>query len=100
MKDFSDFCDQKILDGEKMPINNVLDRDLVVLNFSERNSKYAKQADDKYIIIQIMLDGVNKVIFTASEVLREQLIKYRDMLPFSAQIIHNGKYFTFKGCKK
>jgi hypothetical protein len=100
MKDFSDFNKQAVLDGEKVSIESILNTNLEILNFAERNSRYAKTPDGKYIIIQIKQGDTKKIIFTASRILNEQLIEYREMLPFTAQITNNGKYYTFKGCEK
>ncbi len=97
MRDFADFHKESVLDGEKVGINTILNKNIEVMGFAERNSRYTKSSDGKYIIIQIRHDGNKYVFFTASQILRQQLSDYRDMLPFRAQIIYNGKYYTFKG---
>lgn len=100
MKNFSDFHTEPVLDGDKISINNVVDKDIIVLAFAERASRYAKSKDGCYTIIQIELDGNRHVIFTGSRVLRDQLNAYKNELPFRAQITLNKSYFTFKGASE
>lgn len=45
--------------------------------------------------IQIELHGELRVIFTNSTVLKEQLQRYKEHLPFCTTIIKNNKYFSF-----
>jgi hypothetical protein len=97
MKNFSDFHADPTLDGEKISIHDVVGKDIVVLAFAERASRYAKSKDGIYTIIQIELEGERRVFFTASRVLRDQLNAYRGELPFRAQIAFNKTYYTFTG---
>lgn len=99
MRDFADFHKESVLDGDKVGIKTILNKNIEVMGFAERNSRYAKSSDGKYIIIQIRHNGNKYVCFTASQVLKQQLSSYQNMLPFRAQIIFNGKYYTFKGCE-
>ena len=99
MRDYADFHKESVLDGDKVGINTILNKNIEVMGFAERNSRYAKSSDGKYIIIQIRHNGNKYVCFTASQVLKQQLSSYQNMLPFRAQIIFNGKYYTFKGCE-
>jgi hypothetical protein len=98
MKDFSEFHKDTVLEGDKLSMGSVIDAAIEVLGFAERASRYSKSNDGKYMIIQIRHNGRKGVIFTASEILKQQLVTYKDMLPFKAKIIYNGKYYTFKGC--
>lgn len=88
-----------VLDGKKVGMNEVLDRKLVVLGFAERNSRFAKSPDGKYLIIQVSLEGERYVFFTASSILRKQLEEHQDKLPFTAKITNNGNYYTLTGAK-
>ena len=96
MNAFSDFHLDAVLDGRKVSINNVLGKQLIVLGYAERNSRFAKSNDGTYIILQIEIDGERLVVFTAASIIRDQLNKYRDKLPFKATIVFNGKYYSFK----
>lgn len=57
------------------------------LQLIEKGSTYAQ--------IQIELHGELRVIFTNSTVLKEQLQRYKEHLPFCTTIIKNNKYFSF-----
>lgn len=96
MKSFSDFHKDAVMDGRKVSINDIVDKQLVILAFAERNSRYARNDDGKYLILQVEMDGERLVVFTAASVLRDQLSSYREHLPFSAKIVYNGKYYSFK----
>ncbi len=95
MERFSDFADDKILDGEKIRIGDILGKEIAVLDYKIRNSRYEK-GNGNYLIIQVELDREKRVIFTGSCILFAQLEKYKDKLPFVAEIIKNGTYYTFK----
>lgn len=41
--------------------------------------------------------NANNGVNVGALVLKQQLSSYQNMLPFRAQIIFNGKYYTFKG---
>lgn len=97
MKNFSDFHTEPTLDGEKISINDVVGKDIIVLDYADRPSRYAKTKDECYTIIQIELEGEKRVIFTGSSVLKDQLNTYRSELPFRAQIALNKTYYTFTG---
>lgn len=45
--------------------------------------------------MQIEVDDERKVLFTNSSVLKDQLEKYKDNLPFITTIIQPKKYFSF-----
>lgn len=68
MNRFSDFSTEQLI-GEKISIDKIL--------------------------IQIELHGELRVIFTNSTVLKEQLQRYKEHLPFCTTIIKNNKYFSF-----
>jgi len=93
MKKFSDFCEDKILDGDKVKIDLMLDKELIIHDFKVNNSKYSDGSE--CMTLQISEDGENKkVLFTGSEVLIEQLKKYKYELPFKAKIKKINKYYT------
>lgn len=53
------------------------------------------EKDGFYIQMQIEVDDERKVLFTNSSVLKDQLEKYKDNLPFITTIIQPKKYFSF-----
>ena len=92
MNKFSDFAEEKFI-GEKIKISKVLNKEIKVLAFQVKKSKIEKGST--YAQIQIELHGELRVIFTNSTVLKEQLQRYKEHLPFCTTIIKNNKYFSF-----
>jgi hypothetical protein len=94
MKKFGDFAQEKILDGEKLRIEDVLNEEVEMLNFSVKTSKYPKNSSGKYLTLQIRREKRKYVIFTGSDVLIEQLEKYGSELPFLATIRKINRYYS------
>lgn len=92
MNRFSDFSTEQLI-GEKISIDKILNKEIKVLAFRLKNSKIEK--DGFYIQMQIEVDDERKVLFTNSSVLKDQLEKYKDNLPFITTIIQPKKYFSF-----
>ena len=96
VKKFSDFAqDENILEGEKQNIASILNKEIMVTGYRIKNSKYAKSNYEKCLSLQFELDGIKFVAFTGSNVLIDQIEKYKDEIPFVATIIKINKYFTF-----
>lgn len=92
MENFSDFSDEIVLDGDKIKINDILDKPLIILAYRINNSKF----DDKECLtIQFELNENKYVLFTGSVVLKNQIVKYKDKIPFKAKISKINKYYTF-----
>lgn len=92
---FSDFAEQEgPLEGKKKSINDILNLEILVINFKVGKSRYPEKSEF-YLTIQYELKDTKYVIFTGSKVLREQLEKYKDKLPFLTKIKKIDKYYTF-----
>jgi len=95
MQRFSDFAaETNILDGPKVRIDDVLNRELVVTGYSIRNSKFSKNRSGKYLTLQVQIEGDKRVLFTGSDVLIGQLEKYGDQIPFAAIIKKVDRFYT------
>lgn len=92
MENFSDFSDEKVLEGDKMKINDILNEDLIILGYKINNSKFN---DKECLTIQFELNEIKHVLFTGSAVLKNQIEKYKDKIPFKAKISKINKYYTF-----
>ncbi len=91
---FSDFSDEsKSFEGDKKKIDEILNQEILVLDYVVKDSKQRK--DSRYVTIQFRLNNINYIAFSGSAVLIEQLGKYKDKLPFYAQIKKIDKYYTF-----
>lgn len=90
---FSDFADNRDfpLEGGKSKLNDILNIEVLITAFKISPSKVNK---GNYLTIQFELDGEKHVAFTGSEVLSNQLERYKDKIPFRAKIIKQDKYFT------
>ena len=98
MKRFSDFCKEQNLQGKKVSINKLANKEIEVINYRLTSTKFSSN----YAQIQFRLLSKDTVFvtFTSSKVLIRQLTQYKDELPFIA-FIKSGKskngnsYYTF-----
>ena len=90
MHRFSDFA-QSPLDGDKMSIDDLIDKEISVLKFNVKKSKF----EGKLLTVQFELNGVKHVLMTGSGVLLQQLEDNADKLPFLATIQKIDKYYSF-----
>jgi len=90
-KRFSDFANESVLDGDKLKLDDILNQELEILAYSLKSSKFK---DKEYLTIQVVFNSKKYVIFTGSEVLIDQLKKYKSELPFLATIRKINKYYS------
>lgn len=86
---------ESAIDGSKIKIDNVLNKEILVVAYKIKDSKFNKTNSDKCLSIQLELNKEKYVMFTGSNVLIDQIEKYKDKLPFISTIIKIDKYFTF-----
>jgi len=94
MKRYSDFSKEKVLDGDKMRIDDVLNKEVAILAYSIKDSRYSKNESGKYLTLQIEISEKKYVIFTGSDVLIDQMEKYEHELPFLATIRKINRYYS------
>ena len=95
-KKFSDFAKEpELLDGSKIKIEAVLNKEILVTGYRVQESKFNKSNNPKCLTIQIIMDDTKHVIFTGSKVLIDQMERYKDEIPFIAIIKKIDKYYTF-----
>ena len=95
MKQFSDFAKDTVLDGEKMRIDDVVNKPITVTNYAIKNSKYPKNKTGRYLTLQIECnEGKKYVIFTGSDVLIDQMEKYGEEIPFETVIRKINRYYS------
>jgi hypothetical protein len=94
MKRFSEFAEDTVLDGNKKRIDDILNKEIIILNYRIKTSRYSEHKDGKYLTLQIEIENEKFVIFTGSEVLIEQIERYASELPFVAIIRKINKYYT------
>jgi hypothetical protein len=101
MNKFSEFADTSIspvMDGKKMTLDEVLNKEIIVLRYKIKKTKFSEAKNPDCLTVQFAYpeDENNRfVFFSGSSVLMQQLEKYQEKLPFTATIKKVGKYFTF-----
>jgi len=90
---FSDFAkESKSFEGDKKRIEDILNKEILIIDFKIKDSK--QRIGTQYITIQFKIDDINYIVFTGSNVLIEQLSKYKDNVPFFTTIKKIDKYYT------
>ena len=84
-KDFNIVPKSKGFDGEKIKIANLFNTPIDVLGFEIKPS--TKKENSKFLTIQILKDGVKRIVFTGSTTLMEQIEQVpKDKIPFKTTI--------------
>lgn len=94
MKRFSDFSKESILNGDKIKIDDILNKEIKIIGYSIKNSKYSKNKNGEYLTLQIESDNKKHIIFTGSDVLIDQINKYSNEIPFLTIIRKINKYYS------
>ncbi len=94
MKKFSDFASEgNVIDGSKVKIETILDKEIEVLNYKLSDSKY--KPNESCLTIQFKLGKEKHILFTGSCVLIDQCEEYKEEMPFLTTIKKVDKYYTF-----
>ncbi len=89
---FSDFSrEDVVLDGTKVTIDSILNKEILVTGFRLGSSKYQ---DGKYVTIQFEVDGERLIVFTGSQVIADQIQRYQEHIPFFTKIKKINRYYT------
>lgn len=94
---YSEFEQESYLQGSKTTIEEILNKEIVIVAFQNEPSKVNKNST--YNKIQIIDEYIEdkpqyKIFFSGSKVLDKQLKKYKQQLPFRATIIKQNNYYT------
>jgi len=101
MNKFSDFADTSvspIMDGKKAAIDEILGKEIIVLKYRIKNTKYADAKNPQCLTVQFSFPETpddHRVFFSGSSILMRQLEDYKDKLPFTSTVRRVAKYFTF-----
>lgn len=90
-KDFAGAEEMGGLEGDKVKIDSILNKEILITDYQLRTSHFK---EDSYIIIQFHDEGGFKVIFTAASVIRKQIERHKDRIPFYGTIVKKNKYYT------
>jgi hypothetical protein len=78
------------LEGKKVKLETILNKEILITDFDCRQSHY----QNEYMILQFRNGDELKVTFTAAAVIRKQLERHKDQLPFWTTIIKKNKYYS------
>lgn len=94
-KDLGIMPEVKSFVGDKIKIERILNREIVVHAFKIENSKFEK-GNGKCLHLQIEFSGEKKVVFTGSAVLMNMIGKVPESeFPFSTTIVKTNDHFEF-----
>jgi hypothetical protein len=97
MKKFSDFAQEpQPLEGDKLRLDDVINQEIIITAFDIRTSRYSKNKSGKYLTLQFKHSGSDEllILFTGSDILIEQILKYEEEIPFMTTIKKINKYYT------
>lgn len=94
MRRFSEFAKVTSLEGQKIKIDAILDKEIAVTGYRITNSKYSGNSG-KCLTLQVEYNNTVYVIFTGSAVLMEQVEEYSEEIPFLATIRKIDKFYSF-----
>ena len=97
MKQFSEISHEETrLEGEKVKLDDILNQNVVIHSFTLAQSKFSKNKSGQYATVQFsFFENEKHVFFTGSDVIIDQLQKYKEHMPFKTQIKKINKYYTF-----
>jgi hypothetical protein len=90
---FGDFAEEEVFDGEKLRLDEILNKEILVTGFRIKDSHQKKGT--QYLTIHFEMEGRQHIAFTGSTVLMDQLKKYESHLPFLAVIKKINRHYTF-----
>jgi phosphorylcholine metabolism protein LicD len=97
MKSFKDFAITPVIEnfvGDKIAINKLLDKEIIVKAFNIKPSKFEGKGDR--LDIQIEFKDEDRVIFTGAKYLLQTIQKVpKTEFPFKTKIIKNGEHLEF-----
>lgn len=95
-KDFGIKPQVKNFEGEKIRIDKILNKQIVVEDFKTAESKYQDKGTGKLLTLQIVVDNTRRVVFTGSLNLMEMIQKVpKNKMPFTTTIVRENERFEF-----
>lgn len=84
------------MEGEKINIHKLLNREIKVLNYKIEPSKFKDKGFDKCLHLQIEVGNEKRVVFTGSRILLEAIEQVpKDKFPFSTTIVMDNERYMF-----
>lgn len=94
-KDFGITVTSKGFEGDKIKIDRILNKEIIVQDFKIEKSKFEK-GNGKCLYLQIVVDGAKRVVFTSSSSLMEMIQQVpQSSFPFKTTIVRENERFQF-----
>lgn len=94
---FSEFAseDEQALDGEKVRLDDLLNKEIIILRFKIRKSKYEDKSPN-CVTVQFneAENETKRIFFSGSNVIIDLLQKYEKQVPFRTTIKKINRYYT------
>lgn len=91
---FTDFAKPDFY-GEKISINDILYKDITVVDFTIMPSKFHRENTSECLKLLIIFNGQQRIVFTGSVNLMMDCKKYHDQMPFITKIVNDGRRYLF-----
>lgn len=87
---------QKGFQGDKIKIDRILNKQIIVHEFKIENSKFEAKGNGKCLYMQIEVDSQKRIVFTGSTVLMDVIERIpKDKFPFQTTIIKEDERLIF-----
>lgn len=84
------------LTGDKIKIERILNKEIIVKRFRIDPSKYPEKGNGKCLSIELQMNGLDYVVFTGSSVLMDMIRQVPpESFPFTTQIVKVNDHFEF-----
>jgi len=94
-KDFGIKPTEKAFEGDKVKIERILNKEIVVYDFKIGKSKFENGSGD-VLTLQIHVDNSKRILFTGSSTLMEMVKQVpKEKFPFTTTIIKENDRFQF-----
>ena len=95
-KDFGIKPQQKGFEGEKIRIDKVLNKQIVVEDYKVDESKFKERGTGKLLTLQVIVDNSKGVLFTGSASLIDMIKQVpKEKFPFTTVIVKENERFEF-----
>jgi hypothetical protein len=94
-KDFGIKPKSKSFEGEKIRLDKILNKEIIIEDFKIEKSKFEK-GNNQCLYLQIDVNGVKRVLFTGSVVLQEMITQVsKENFPFTTTIVKENDRLEF-----
>lgn len=95
-KDFGITSQNLGFEGEKIKIDRILNKPIIVEAYKKGESNFKEKGSGKLLTLQIIVDNNKRVLFTGSTNLMEMIERVpKDKFPFMTTIIKENERFEF-----